>query len=123
VIFLDPLYENVKEDIFGEIINATQASKAPKLPSLSGMKKDELIAECQRLGLEDTGTLVASYGRVLRKREKVLLKTYLKITSLHKVRMSLYDKITQIVDEELEDRVNAIINEYAETISKKHASP
>jgi hypothetical protein len=34
--------------------------------------------------------------------------------------MSLYDKITDLVDEELEHRVNAIINEYAEIISKKH---
>ena len=41
--------------------------------------------------------------------------------SLHKVRMSLSQKIIQLVDEELEDRVNTILNEYAETISKKHA--
>jgi hypothetical protein len=34
--------------------------------------------------------------------------------------MSLYDKITKLVDEELEHRVNGIINEYAEKISKKH---
>jgi hypothetical protein len=34
--------------------------------------------------------------------------------------MSLHDKITQLIDEELEDRVNSIINEYALTISKKH---
>jgi hypothetical protein len=37
--------------------------------------------------------------------------------------MSLHEKITQIVDEELEERVNAILNEYALTISKKHAIP
>ena len=37
--------------------------------------------------------------------------------------MSLSEKIVQIVDEELEDRVNTILNEYAETISKKHAIP
>ena len=51
------------------------------------------------------------------------MKTYLKITSLHKVRMSLHEKITQIFDDELEDRVNTILNEYALTISKKHAIP
>jgi hypothetical protein len=34
--------------------------------------------------------------------------------------MSLYEKITKLVDEELEDRVNSILNEYAEKISKKH---
>jgi DNA polymerase delta subunit 1 len=53
---LDPLYENVKEEIFGEIINQHKPKKPPKLPSLSGMKKDELVSECKRLGLEDTGT-------------------------------------------------------------------
>jgi Zn finger protein HypA/HybF involved in hydrogenase expression len=37
--------------------------------------------------------------------------------------MSLHEKITQLIDEELEDRVNAIINEYALSISKKHAIP
>ena len=37
--------------------------------------------------------------------------------------MSLHEKITQMVDEELEERVNAILNEYALTISKKHAIP
>ena len=66
---LDPLYENVKEDIFGEIINAHKPVKPPKLPSLSGMKKDELIAECQRLGLEDTGTLPILRARLKEARE------------------------------------------------------
>ncbi len=37
--------------------------------------------------------------------------------------MSLHEKITKIVEEELEDRVNAILNEYAVKISKKHAIP
>jgi hypothetical protein len=37
--------------------------------------------------------------------------------------MSLHDKITKLFDEELEDRVNAIINEYATMISKKHQIP
>jgi DNA polymerase delta subunit 1 len=66
---LDPLYENVKEEIFGEIINAHKPVKPPKLPSLSGMKKDELIAECQRLGLEDTGTLPILRARIKEARE------------------------------------------------------
>jgi hypothetical protein len=34
--------------------------------------------------------------------------------------MSLYEKITKLVDEELEHRVNSILNDYAETLSKKH---
>lgn len=37
--------------------------------------------------------------------------------------MSLNEKITKLVDDELEDRVNAILNEYAEKISKKHGIP
>ena len=34
--------------------------------------------------------------------------------------MSLIEKIAKLVDEELEDRVNTILNEYAEILSKKH---
>jgi DNA polymerase delta subunit 1 len=61
---LDPLYENVKEEIFGEIINQHKPPKPPKLPALSTMKKDDLIAECQRLGLEETGTLAILRARL-----------------------------------------------------------
>ena len=61
---LDPLYENVKEEIFGEIINRHKPPKPPKLPALSTMKKDDLIAECQRLGLEETGTLAILRARL-----------------------------------------------------------
>lgn len=35
--------------------------------------------------------------------------------------MSLNERITKLLDEELEHRVNAILNEYALIISKKHA--
>jgi hypothetical protein len=34
--------------------------------------------------------------------------------------MSLYEKITKLVDEEVEHRLNAVLNEYAEVLSKKH---
>jgi len=34
--------------------------------------------------------------------------------------MSLYDKVTALLDEEIEERTNQIINEYAINISKKH---
>ena len=61
---LDPLYENVKEEIFGEIINQHKPPKPPKLPALSTMKKDDLTAECQRLGLEETGTLAILRARL-----------------------------------------------------------
>jgi len=79
---LDPLYENAKEEIFGEIINQHKPVKPPKLPSLSGMKKDELIAECKRLGLEEVGTLPILRGRLkdarMKKEESVedLFKNY-----------------------------------------------
>ena len=79
---LDPLYENAKEEIFGEIINQHKPVKPPKLPSLSGMKKDELIAECKRLGLEEVGTLAILRGRLkdarMKKEESVedLFKNY-----------------------------------------------
>jgi DNA polymerase delta subunit 1 len=79
---LDPLYENVKEEIFGDIINQHKPPKPIKEPSLSGMKKDELIAECKRLGLEDTGTLTVLRTRLkearLTKQESVedLFKKY-----------------------------------------------
>ena len=79
---LDPLYENVKDEIFGEIINQHKPVKPPKLPSLSGMKKDELIAECKRLGLEEVGTLPILRRRLkdarMKKEESVedLFKNY-----------------------------------------------
>jgi len=67
---LDPLYANVKDEIFGEIINKHKPLKPPKLPPLSGMKKDELIAECNRLGLEETGTLAILKTRIKEARMK-----------------------------------------------------
>ena len=84
---LDPLYENVKEEIFGEIINQHKPVKPPKLPSLSGMKKDELVAECKRLGLDESGTLVILRGRLkesrMKKQQSVedLFKNYEQSTS------------------------------------------
>jgi hypothetical protein len=79
---LDPLYDNVKDEIFGEIIDQHKPKKPPKLPSLSGMKKDELINECKRLGLEETGTLPILRARLkearMKKEESVedLFKNY-----------------------------------------------
>ena len=67
---LDPLYENVKEEIFGDIIHQHKPPKPPREPALSTMKKDELIAECKRLGLEETGTLVLLRGRIKEARAK-----------------------------------------------------
>src|SRR5210317_363122 len=61
---LDPLYENVKEEIFGEIINQHKPPKPKREPALSTMKKDDLVAECQRLGIEETGTLAVLRARL-----------------------------------------------------------
>lgn len=51
------------------------------------------------------------------------MKTYLKNTNVVSLRMSFYDKIVNVFDEELKSRVNDIISEYAEIISKKHCIP
>src|SRR5210317_851789 len=66
---LDPLYENVKEEIFGEIINQHKPPKPKREPALSTMKKDDLIAECKRRGLEETGTLVVLRARLKEARQ------------------------------------------------------
>ena len=84
---LDPLYENVKEDIFGEIINQHKPPKPKREPALSTMKKEELITECGRLGLEETGTLVILRARLkearIKKEESIedLFKNYNPIDS------------------------------------------
>jgi len=67
---LDPLYENVKEEIFGEIINKHKPPKPKREPALSSMKKDDLIAECKRLGIEDTGTATVLRERIKTERTK-----------------------------------------------------
>ena len=79
---LDPLYENVKEEIFGDTINQHKPPKPQREPALSTMKKDDLIAECTRLGLEETGTLATLRTRLkearMKKNESVedLFKNY-----------------------------------------------
>jgi len=44
---LDPLFESVKEEIFGEIINQHAPPKKKEI-TFSGMKKDELVEECKK---------------------------------------------------------------------------
>src|SRR5210317_375718 len=84
---LDPLYENVKEEIFGEIINQHKPPKPKREPALSTMKKDDLIAECKRLGLDESGTLAILRARLkearMKKEESVedLFKNYEQSTS------------------------------------------
>jgi DNA polymerase delta subunit 1 len=47
---LDPLFENTKQEIFGEIIDQHKPPKKKREPALSTMKKDQLIEECKSLG-------------------------------------------------------------------------
>src|SRR5210317_26603 len=66
---LDPLFTNTKEEIFGEIIDQHKPPKPKREPALSTMKKDDLIAECKRLGLEETGTLAILRARLKEARQ------------------------------------------------------
>ena len=66
---LDPLFENVKDEIFGEIINQHKPPKPKREPALSTMKKDDLIAECKRLSLDETGTLAVLRARLKEARQ------------------------------------------------------
>jgi DNA polymerase delta subunit 1 len=61
---LDPLFENTKQEIFGELI--TQCKPAPKKrePPLSTMKKVDLIEECKRLGLDFDGKITDLKDRI-----------------------------------------------------------
>ena len=52
---LDPLFENTKEEIFGELINQCKPPPKKREPALSTMKKSDLIEECKRLGLDFEG--------------------------------------------------------------------
>jgi DNA polymerase delta subunit 1 len=52
---LDPLFENTKQEIFGEILEQHKPKKKKAGPALSTMKKEQLIDECRKLGLDDTG--------------------------------------------------------------------
>lgn len=54
---LDPLFENTKQEIFGELINQCKPPPKKREPSLTGMKKADLVEECKRLGLDASGTI------------------------------------------------------------------
>ena len=55
---LDPLFENVKDEIFGEIINQHKPPKKKKEPTFSGMKKGELVEECKKRNITSDGTII-----------------------------------------------------------------
>src|SRR5210317_987691 len=67
---LDPLFENTKQEIFGEIIEQHRPVKKKLGPALSTMKKEQLVEECKRLGLEDTGKVAEMRERIKESRAK-----------------------------------------------------
>jgi DNA polymerase delta subunit 1 len=67
---LDPLYDNTKQDIFGEIIESHKPPPKKREPALSTMKKEELIEECRKQGLDDNGKVADLRERLKQKRQK-----------------------------------------------------
>lgn len=79
---LEPLFENTKREIFGEIIDKHKPPKKKSEPALSTMKKEQLIEECRKLGLDETGKVSELKDRIkqgrLKKTESVedIFKNY-----------------------------------------------
>lgn len=67
---LDPLYDNTKQEIFGEILAEHKPAPKKREPALSTMKKDQLIEECRKLDIDDSGTMVELRMRIKSTREK-----------------------------------------------------
>ena len=67
---LEPLFENTKREIFGEIIDKHKPPKKKSEPALSTMKKDQLIEECRKLGLDETGKVSELKDRIKQSRLK-----------------------------------------------------
>ena len=61
---LEPLFDDPKQDIFGEIISQHKPKKKETGPALSGMKKDDLIEECKKLGLDHSGKVAELRERI-----------------------------------------------------------
>jgi DNA polymerase delta subunit 1 len=61
---LEPLFENPKQEIFGEIIEQHRPKKKKLGPALSTMKKDQLMEECRKMGLDDTGKVADLRERI-----------------------------------------------------------
>ena len=78
---LDPLYENTKQEIFGDIIDSYKPPPKKREPSLSGMKKEQLIAECKKYNLDGDGRVADLRERIKEYRDRKnsvddLFKTY-----------------------------------------------
>ena len=67
---LDPLYDNTKQEIFGEIIEEYKPVKKSLGPALSTMKKEQLIEECKRKGLDDSGKVAELRDRIKDARQR-----------------------------------------------------
>ena len=67
---LEPLYENPKQEIFGEIISSHEPPKKKREPALSTMKKEQLIEECRKHNLDDTGKVAELRERLKAMRER-----------------------------------------------------
>lgn len=67
---LDPLYENVKQEIFGEIIDAHKPPPKKREPAISTMKKEQLVEECKKLNLDDTGKVAELKQRIKEFRDR-----------------------------------------------------
>ena len=83
---LDPLYDNTKQEIFGEIIEQYKPPKKVTGPALSGMKKEQLIEECEKNNISGEGTALVLRDRIKMFRQKQnsvedLFKNYAQSTS------------------------------------------
>ena len=61
---LDPLFDNTKQEIFGELITQCKPPPKKREPPLSTMKKVDLIEECKRLGLDFDGKITDLKDRI-----------------------------------------------------------
>ena len=67
---LDPLFENTKQEIFGELINQCKPPPKKREPALSTMKKIDLVEECKKLGLDSDGIISELKNRIKNARIK-----------------------------------------------------
>lgn len=59
---LEPLFEDPKQEIFGDIL--PKKKKVETGPALSTMKKEQLVEECKRLGLDEKGKVAELKERI-----------------------------------------------------------
>ena len=67
---LEPLFDNTKLEIFGEIISEHKPTQKKREPALSTMKKEQLVEECKRLHLDESGNMNELRTRIKGVREK-----------------------------------------------------